>query len=107
MMLELMNNSDYEIVTCYNSEFQGLVNYYSLAVDVSKRRKPVKYVYMQSLVKTLANKHKKTCTWVYRQYKTKFETGLTGSGREPREEPKKPSDPNSEQNLFATLRPRS
>ena len=80
---------DYEIVTCYNSEFQGLVNYYSLAVDVSKRLQPVKYVYMQSLVKTLANKHKKTCTWVYRQYKTKFETGVTGSGQVPREEPKK------------------
>ena len=85
-----MNNSDYEIVMRYNSELQGLANYYSLAVDVSKRRKPVKYVYEQSLVKTLANKHKKTCTWVYRQYKTKFETGVTGSGQVPREEPKKP-----------------
>ena len=87
---ELMNNSDYEIVTCYNSEFQGLVNYYSLAVDVSKRLQPVKYVYMQSLVKTLANKHKKSGTWVYRQHKTKFETGVTGSGQVPRDEPKKP-----------------
>lgn len=88
---ELMNNSDYEIVMHYNSEFQGLANYYSLAVDVSKRLQPVKYVYMQSLVKTLANKHKKTCTWVYRQYKTKFETGVTGiMVTEPREEPKKP-----------------
>ena len=105
---ELMNNSDYEIVTCYNSEFQGLVNYYSLAVDVSKRRKPVKYVYMQSLVKTLANRHKKTCTWVYRQYKTKFETGVTGiMVTVPREKPQKPSDPNSGLNLFVALGPLS
>lgn len=78
MMQELLNNSDYEIVMCYNWELQGLVNYYSLATNVSDRRKPVKYVYMQSLVKTLANKHKKSCSQDYRQYATKFDTGVKG-----------------------------
>lgn len=88
---EQLNNSDYEIVMSYNLEFQGLVNYYCLAVDVSKRLQPVKYVYMQSLVRTLAHKHKKSCSWVYRQYLTKFETGVTGiMVTVPREEPKKP-----------------
>ena len=44
---------------CYNWELQGLVNYYSLAANVSNRLQEVKYVYMQSLVKTLASKHKR------------------------------------------------
>ena len=78
-------------MTCYNWEFQGLVNYYSLAANVSSRLQEVKYVYMQSLVKTLASKHKKSCSWVYRQYATKFDTGVKGlMVTVPREEPKKP-----------------
>ena len=77
-MQELLNNSDYEIVMSYNSEFQGLVNYYSLAVNVASRLQPVKYAYMQSLVKTLASKHKKSGSQDYRQYATKFDTGVKG-----------------------------
>ena len=79
IMQELLNNSDYEIVMSYNSEFQGLVNYYSLAVNVASRLQPVKYAYMQSLVKTLASKHKKNSYWVYRQYATKYDNrGVKG-----------------------------
>jgi len=48
----LLNNSDYEIVMTYNMEFQGLVNYYILAQNVAKRLYPVRYAYLQSLVKT-------------------------------------------------------
>jgi hypothetical protein len=88
---ELLNHSDYEIVMLYNMEFQGLANYYALAEDVAKRLYLVRYVYMQSLVKTLARKHKKKATWVYRKYKTKFETGMTGiMVTIPRETPKRP-----------------
>jgi group II intron reverse transcriptase/maturase len=88
---ELLNNSDYEIVNLYNAEFQGLANYYSLALDVSKRLYPVKYTFMQSLVKTLACKHKCKATSIYRQYKTKFETGVTGlMVTVRRDEPKSP-----------------
>lgn len=88
---ELLNHSDYEIVMLYNMEFQGLANYYTLAQDVAKRLYPVRYAYMQSLVKTLARKHKKQATWIYRQYKHKFETGMTGiKVTIPREEPKQP-----------------
>ena len=90
-MQELLNNSDYEIVMSYNTEFQGLVNYYSLATNVADRLQPVKYAYMQSLVKTLASKHKKSCSQDYRQYGTTFETGVKGLiVTIPREGPKKP-----------------
>ena len=88
---ELLNNSDHEIVRLYNTEFQGLVNYYALASNVSTRLYAVKDAYMQSLVKTLACKHKKKVTWVYRRYKKKFDTGVTGlEVNIPRDEPKKP-----------------
>lgn len=88
---ELERCSDYEIVMAYNVEFQGLANYYLLAVDVAKRLYPVRYAYLQSLVKTLAHKHKQKPVWVYRRYKTKFETGMTGiEVIVSREEPLKP-----------------
>ncbi len=50
-----MHHSDLEIISIYNAEFQGLVNYYELAYNVSKLYK-VKYHYELSLVKTLAHK---------------------------------------------------
>jgi len=88
---ELENCSNYEIVTAFNTEFQGLANYYLLAEDVAKRLYPVRYAYMQSLVKTLAHKHKQKPTWVYRQFAAKFETGMTGIEVSViREEPRKP-----------------
>jgi len=65
---ELINNSDYDIVTTYNLEFQGLANYYTMAHDVSTKLYPLKWVCRQSLVKTLADKHKQTARWVYRKY---------------------------------------
>jgi len=74
----LSHYSDYEIVMRYNLEFQGLANYYALAQNVSKRLQPLKYVYLQSLVKTLAHKHQRNAKWVYGKYKTKFDTGVTG-----------------------------
>jgi hypothetical protein len=72
----LLNCSDYEIVQTYGLEFQGLVNYYTLAHNVSKRLHPVRYHLQQSLVKTLAAKHKKTTTWVYRHYYRQSAHGL-------------------------------
>jgi group II intron reverse transcriptase/maturase len=88
---DLLNQSDYEIVTAFNVECQGLLNYYILAQNVHKRLAVVRYVFWQSLAKTLAAKHKKKSTWVYRRY-----TGKLENGRKvirviiPREEPKKP-----------------
>jgi group II intron reverse transcriptase/maturase len=63
----LKHFSDFDIVMKYQLEIQGLVNYYKLAYDVSKLHR-VKGVYLQSLVKTLASKHKKTARWVYKKH---------------------------------------
>jgi group II intron reverse transcriptase/maturase len=73
---ELLNNSDYDIVLTYNLEFQGLANYYALAHDVGKKLYPVKWIYLQSLVKTLAAKHKRKATWVYKRYYHKLNNGI-------------------------------
>jgi hypothetical protein len=74
----LQNCSDYEIVQTYGVEFQGLANYYTMAYNISTRLYPVKYAYQQSLVRTLAAKHKQSMAWVYQQYSKKMEHGVTG-----------------------------
>lgn len=73
---ELLNNSDYDIVLTYNLEFQGLANYYALAHDVAQKLYPVKWIHLQSLVKTLAAKHKRKATWVYKKYYHKLNNGI-------------------------------
>jgi group II intron reverse transcriptase/maturase len=73
---ELLNSSDYEIVLTYNVEFQGLANYYTLAHDVARKLYPVKWIYLQSLVKTIAAKHKRKATWVYKRYYHKLDNGI-------------------------------
>ncbi|MCL4301273.1 MAG: hypothetical protein KJ077_36540 [Anaerolineae bacterium] len=85
----LTPRSDYDIVMTYNMEFQGVVNFYLMAHDVADKLYPVKWIFMQSLVKTLAVKHKRKTTWVYRKYSRK-ENGLKAivvevstEGREP------------------------
>jgi group II intron reverse transcriptase/maturase len=73
---ELLHRSDYDIVVTYNLEFQGLVNYYLMAHNVAAKLYPVKYVYLQSLVKTLAAKHKRPVTWVYSRWYRKQDNGI-------------------------------
>jgi group II intron reverse transcriptase/maturase len=64
---ELQHLSDYDIVMKYQLEFQGFVNYYKLAHNVS-RLHWVKSAYQESLVKTLAAKHGRSAQWVYKQH---------------------------------------
>lgn len=64
---KLLADEDYDIVLNYNVALQGLVNYYTLAVNVSTLNQ-VKHVMRESLVKTIAHKHKRRHTWVYRKY---------------------------------------
>jgi group II intron reverse transcriptase/maturase len=73
---ELLACSDYEIVQTYGAEFQGLVNYYTLAHNVSNRLYPVKHTYRVSLVKTLAAKHHTSTSWVYGRYARKSDQGV-------------------------------
>jgi group II intron reverse transcriptase/maturase len=71
---ELLACSDYEITLTYSLEFQGLVNYYALAYDVSKLYQ-VKYHFETSLIKTLATKHQRSNQWVIKKYKRPTQTG--------------------------------
>jgi group II intron reverse transcriptase/maturase len=64
---ELLNLSDYDIVQTYDAELRGLVNYYLMAVNVS-RLYSVKSLMLESLVKTLATKHKCKTTRIYRKH---------------------------------------
>lgn len=87
---ELLGNSDHDIVMTYGMEFQGLVNYYVLAYDVASKLYPVKYVYKQSLAKTLATKHKRSVTWVFSKYQRISEDGIKTIVVETPREGKKP-----------------
>jgi len=71
----LLRLSDLEITRTYGIEFQGIANYYALAHNISSLYK-VKYHYMTSLAKTIAAKHKKNISWVYRKYKQKSYYGV-------------------------------
>jgi hypothetical protein len=73
---ELMNNSDYDIVTTYEQQIRGLINYYTLAHDVVKKMRKIQYAYEQSLVKTLAAKFKTSVRKIYRKYR-----GYTAEGK--------------------------
>ena len=73
---ELLQCTDMEIVTTYGQEFQGVVNYYSLAHNVSQSFYPVKHVFMESAVRTLANKHKTSRYKIYAKYKRRSEYGV-------------------------------
>ena len=52
-----LNNSDAEIITIYNAEFRGLVNYYILAASPKKTLGKLQGIWIGSLLKTLACKH--------------------------------------------------
>jgi RNA-directed DNA polymerase len=55
---ELINHSDFEIISYYNGIMRGFANYYSLAQGAKSALKKVMYIAGVSLVTTLAAKHK-------------------------------------------------
>lgn len=63
----LLSQSDFEIVTQFNSEMRGFANYYSLASK--KNLYLVEATGIYSLLKTLANKHKTTSRKILRRMK--------------------------------------
>ena len=65
---ELVNESDFTIMTIYQSAFRGLANYYRLAYNMQTLQR-VKWVMEQSLTKTLALKYKMSVRRVYAKYK--------------------------------------
>jgi group II intron reverse transcriptase/maturase len=70
---ELLDDSDYSIVSKYQSEYRGIVQYYLLAQNVSWLGK-LQWVAETSLLKTLAGKHKSSVAAMARKYKARTET---------------------------------
>jgi hypothetical protein len=54
----LLNLSDYDIVSTYEAEIQGRMNYYTFAHNGSKKMSALRFTWFNSLAKTLAGKHK-------------------------------------------------
>ena len=68
-----VNDSAYSIVSQYQAEYRGVVQYYRMAYNLHTLSK-LKRVMELSLVKTLAKKFKTTCQKIYQQYRTTIET---------------------------------
>lgn len=64
---ELLNASDYDIIMTYEIELQGLINYYNRAHNQGAL-KHLRYKWGESLLKTLANKHKMTTNRARKRY---------------------------------------
>ncbi len=65
---ELLYLSDYDIVSTYEVELQGLINYYILAHNVYKKGMDLRFFWQKSLLRTLAGKHKSSAAKIYRKY---------------------------------------
>jgi group II intron reverse transcriptase/maturase len=77
---ELLNESDYSIMSIYQSEFRGVVNYYRLAYNLHTLQQ-LKWTMEQSLTKTLAHKHKQSTHQVRVKYQANLEVdGTTYKG---------------------------
>ena len=63
---ELLHRSDVEIILEYNAEIRGFANYYSLANGVKGALSKTVHLCLNSLMKTLANKHKMTMKQAYK-----------------------------------------
>jgi group II intron reverse transcriptase/maturase len=73
---ERTKESDFAILTCYQAEYRGIVQYYALAQNVAWFYK-LRWVMETSLLKTLAAKFKATVTAMARKYRA---TAQTASG---------------------------
>jgi len=83
----LINVSDAEITLSYSAELRGFAQYYALASNYSHAIGKLRILWIQSYLKTMANKHKmsvqKVATMLNRgSYMAVREKGKTGKGRE-------------------------
>jgi hypothetical protein len=69
----LMNEDDPTIVSVYQAEYRGFVQYYLLAGDVYRLNR-LHWVMQTSLLKTLAGKHKSSVAAMARRYRAKIDT---------------------------------
>jgi group II intron reverse transcriptase/maturase len=70
---ELLEDSDYSIVARYQQEYRGTVQYYLLAYNVSTLSR-LHWVMEQSLLKTLARKHKTRMAVLRAKYRATTQT---------------------------------
>ena len=64
---ELINESDFTIITIYQLEYRGIVNYYRLAYNLHTLQQ-LRWIMEQSLTMTLARKHNISVRKVYQKY---------------------------------------
>jgi group II intron reverse transcriptase/maturase len=70
---EMLDDSDYSIISKYQAEYRGVVQYYLLAHNVGWFNK-VQWVAETSLLKTLAGKHKSSVAAMAQKYKATTQT---------------------------------
>jgi group II intron reverse transcriptase/maturase len=77
---KLLKESDFTIISTYQLEYRGLVNYYRHAYNLH-RFKTLKQTMEASLTKTLAIKHKTSVGHIYRKYRAPIQVeGATYRG---------------------------
>jgi len=69
---ELLNESDYTIISTYQLEYRGIVEYYRLAYNLHTLQL-LKWIMETSLTKTLASKHKISVKKIYKKYQAELE----------------------------------
>lgn len=70
---ELQHDTDYSIITRYQQEYRGLVQYYALAHNRASLYK-LYWLMMLSLMKTLAGKHRSKVKTMWRKYRSTITT---------------------------------
>jgi group II intron reverse transcriptase/maturase len=89
---ELLNDTDFDIIATYGSEYRGYVQYYSFAKNIAWLNR-LKWYMEVSLLKTLAAKHKSSVSKMAQAYKAEtyhagrmmrcFEARVEREGKEP------------------------
>ncbi len=69
----LIYNHDYTIVSMYQSQYRGFVQYYALAHNLGALNR-LKWAMLTSMLKTLAKKHKTRVNQIVNRYKTTTQT---------------------------------
>jgi group II intron reverse transcriptase/maturase len=70
---ELLNDDDYTIVTTYQSEYRGFVQYYQLAEDIAYLGR-LQWTMQSSLLKTLAHKHNTSVSKISKKHRATVQT---------------------------------
>lgn len=71
---ELTNDSVFDIVSRFQSEYRGFTEYYKLAHNRAIRMERLKWIMESALTKTLAHKLKVSVTNVYKRFRTTIHT---------------------------------